>query len=125
MPARAMLSFSVIPFSPAIFPLSFSTSAKGLSVESVLIRSFQGDFDGDGRCDLLLRGEKNTVRVFRGLEDGTFSEKPDIVFPVKIAPKSFHVNTRTPDLNGDGRADLFLHQKSPKVERWDIYLSKE
>ncbi len=107
------------------FPLSFSTSSKGLSVESVLIRSFQGDFNGDGRCDFLLRGDKNTVRVFFGLENGTFSKKPDMVFPVKIAPKCFHVNTRTPDLNGDGRADLFLHQKSPTVERWDIYLSKE
>ncbi len=107
------------------FPLSFSTSAKGLSVESVLIRSFRGDFDGDGRCDFLLRGEKNRVRVFRGLPNGTFSEEPDMVFPVKIVPKCFHVNTRTPDLNGDGRADLYLHQKSPKVERWDIYLSTE
>jgi hypothetical protein len=106
------------------FPLSFSTTEHGMSVESVLIHSFQGDFNGDGRNDLLLRGQKKNLNVFFGREDGTFSEEADMTFEVDIVPDCFSVRTRTEDVNGDGRADIYLHQKSEKTEQWDIYLSR-
>jgi len=106
------------------FPLSFSTTEHGMSVEGVLIHSFSGDFNADGRCDLLLRGDKKNLHVFFGHKDGTFSEEPDMVFEVDILPDSFSIRTRTEDVNGDGRADVYLHQKSQEGERWDLYVSR-
>jgi hypothetical protein len=106
------------------FPLSFSTTPQGISVERVLIHSFRGDFNGDGRCDLLIRGKGDSILVYFGLENGTFSEDPDLTIAVQILDSSFSVTTRTEDVTGDGRADLFLHQKSEEKEHWDLYLSE-
>ncbi len=105
-------------------PLSFTTTSHGISVESVLIQSLRGDFNGDGHNDLLLRGEKKMIHIYFGCEDGTFSKKPDVLFEAELLDSVFQARARTPDLNGDGRADLFLHQKSEDSERWDIYLSQ-
>jgi len=106
------------------FPLSFSTTPKGISVASVLIYSFDGDFNGDSRTDLLLRGDKNRISVFYGFEGQAFATEPSLSFEVAIVPASFLVTTHTGDVTGDGRADLFLHQRSEKEERWDLYMVK-
>lgn len=106
------------------FPLSIFTTPDGISVEGTLILSFEGDFNGDGRNDLLLRGGGRKLHVFYGLEDGTFSEKPDIQIDARFIKDAYKVKTRTEDFNGDGRADVYIHQKSGKAECWDVYVSR-
>lgn len=107
-------------------PLSFATSSKGINVQHMLIYSFRGDFNGDKRCDLLLRGKGNKLNVFFGQKDGSFSDEPDMDFEVEILPSCFSVRTRIIDLNRDGISDLFLYQRASKIEenRYDLYLSK-
>jgi hypothetical protein len=104
-------------------PLSFTTSSQGISVASVMIHSFGGDFNKDGRCDFLLREEKDRIRVYFGQEDGTFSTDANLDYRVEILQDSFAVTSRATDLNGDGIADLYLHQKSAASERWDVYIT--
>ncbi len=108
------------------FPLSFATSSAGIDVQHMLIYSFRGDFNGDKRCDLLLRGKGNMLNVYYGQEEGTFSDEPDMSFEVEIIPSCYSVRTRIVDLNRDGISDLFLYQRSTKVEenRYDLYLSR-
>ncbi|UHQ22679.1 VCBS repeat-containing protein [Lysobacter sp. 5GHs7-4] len=61
-----------------------------------------GDFDGDGRGDLLWLGHRTNgpLYIWRGRADGNFDQL--LVGDLSIA---FEIQG-TPDLNGDGRSDL-------------------
>jgi hypothetical protein len=96
----------------ALFVLSFTgistTSARTYSFgQAVLPAGTQplsiatGDFNGDGKLDLAVaNGTDNTVSVFLGKPDGTFS--PRIDYPTGPQPSSVTVG----DFNGDGNLDI-------------------
>jgi hypothetical protein len=96
----------------ALFVLSFTgistTSAQTFSFgQAVLPAGTQplsiatGDFNGDGKLDLAVaNGTDNTVSVFLGKPDGSFS--PRIDYPTGPQPSSVTIG----DFNGDGNLDI-------------------
>jgi hypothetical protein len=60
-----------------------------------------GDFDGDGRLDLVVANfDSNTVSVMRGLGEGRLAAKVD--YPTGAGPRSVVMG----DVNGDGQLDV-------------------
>ncbi len=79
-------------FLPAV---SYSTPQDALCIA-------QGDFNGDGRADLVVSGE-TSVSVFLGTGDGTFGPA---ITTAPFNPVGFGCNTVIADFNGDGKSDL-------------------
>jgi hypothetical protein len=70
----------------------------------------KGDFNGDGRLDLLVVNRSdNNVAVLLGNGDGSFAEKQRAT----VAQQPFSVNVA--DFNGDGQADLIVASSFSKV----------
>ena len=76
--------------------------------------AFVGDFNGDGKTDLLIHWSTAGYRqllVYKSNGDGTFSEGQNLYStrahnPVSL-PCSFHVG----DVNGDGKDDFIVHYR--------------
>jgi len=71
-----------------------------------------GDFNGDGRDDLLLRNDSGTLAEWLGQANGTFASN-----------KSYNLDLGwhtigTGDFNGDGRDDLILRNDSGTLVEW-------
>jgi hypothetical protein len=68
-----------------------------------------GDFDNDGKPDLLVTCLKGTNRYFKNNGDGTFADKSAAV---GIHQKVYNTQAAAfADLNNDGRLDLVLHNE--------------
>jgi hypothetical protein len=90
---------------------------------------FSGDFDGDGRADFIQLGRGKRVTIHRGRADCSFPAAPDIAFDLREEPRDLSL-VRIRDLDGDGRADLFIVTPQRPAEegfvppvRLDLYLS--
>jgi uncharacterized protein (DUF2141 family) len=68
-----------------------------------------GDFNGDGKLDLVGLGPQFDLEVFLGNGDGTF-QIPTVAYP---AVGNSTVQVITADLNGDGKLDLIALQSFP------------
>jgi hypothetical protein len=99
-----------------LFNAAFLTSL-GHMWESI---SLEGDFNGDGRRDLLFAdGEDHaSVRLFHGRAEG-FSKQADLTFPASLPWNTLLVR----DLNGDGISDLVFDPKLDGGKRV-VYLSE-
>ncbi|MEH0580662.1 FG-GAP-like repeat-containing protein [Streptomyces sp. B21-108] len=74
-----------------------------------------GDFDGDGRGDLLVQDRANTLWRYSGDGTGGFTAR------VKVAAgwgASYNVVTGVGDITGDGRADVIARDASGNVWRY-------
>jgi hypothetical protein len=87
--------------SPGISFLSLSTSATGAALGSIVV----ADFNGDGILDIAGVSAANTVSVYLGNGDGTFTAAPDIPVPYTSTSDSVG-DVVTGDFNGDGIPDL-------------------
>jgi hypothetical protein len=68
-----------------------------------------GDFDNDGKPDLLVTCLKGTNKYFKNMGDGTFAEKS---VEVGLNQKVFNTQAAAfADLNNDGRLDLVLNNE--------------
>ena len=80
--------------------------------------SLNGDFNGDGKKDLLVRdhGHEISVYFFNSRKDG-FSEHADMTFPCPESLDSWRIE----DLNHDGVSDLVIKVREPMA--YHIFLS--
>ena len=77
----------------------------------------QGDFNGDGRPDLLVRRSETQWNIFLSATDGHwFAPQPAMTFD---APAQGYMEIQ--DLNGDGRSDIVWRE--PEARRLSIFIS--
>ncbi|MFN8485917.1 MAG: FG-GAP-like repeat-containing protein [Anaerolineae bacterium] len=84
----------------------------------------QGDFDGDGRLDLVCYQNSTwDFRLARGVVNGilTFDAVSSDVGDIPMTPGFFAYAAATADYNGDGRADLAVYNANANA--WDIRIS--
>lgn len=85
---------------------------------------FDGDFDGDGRLDLLSLIPEEGMRIYRGIRRGGFLRKSDFDFESKpFFQFSFPVSNALEmgDFNQDGRCDLAFFRNG----ELHLFLSQE
>ena len=74
-----------------------------------------GDFDGDGRVDILWRNDSGTVQEWLGQPDGSFASNID---HVDVNPGlGWHIQG-TGDFNGDGRSDILWRNDQGTLREW-------
>ena len=73
-----------------------------------------GDFNGDGRDDILWRKDDGTVGNWLGTASGGFAINGSLLSPVAT---SWHI-VGTGDYNGDGRADILWRSDGGGVSDW-------
>ncbi len=77
----------------------------------------QGDFNGDGRPELLVKRSQTQWNIFFSTTDGRwFAPQPAMTFNAP-ARGDYEIQ----DLNGDGRADIIWHE--PEEHRLSIFMS--
>jgi FG-GAP-like repeat len=81
--------------------------------------SLNGDFNGDGKKDLLVRDDKDKISVyfFNSRETG-FSTRADLEFPCPEPMDWWQIR----DLNGDGISDLIVKLKDKDLFR--VFISQ-
>lgn len=92
-------------------PLAFTTTERGFQIGTTALATFDGDFDADGRRDLLQRVGPAALGIFRGKPGGGFSDEPDRLIGVPQFSSHRFVIPLVTDLDADGRADVVLHYR--------------
>ena len=109
---------------------NFSTSKQITLPENLKINGHEhklhiGDFDGDGRDDILAQQKDDRVsRIFFADENGNFStsnmEKLPANFELRTGRTTLHIG----DFDGDGIDDFLRHKKQESGPENTIFLSK-
>ena len=92
-------------------------AALGLSIvfsaPEILGRGTTGDFDADGRAELLLRHQGNAAWVYYDIEDGV-GRRQELALHVPDADRF----AALADLNGDGRDDVLVRSYETHAWSW-------
>lgn len=96
-----------IPATPGTFHFLEQPQAATLAVPAP-VRTLTGDFDGDGRMDLIWNHLGATNELYLGLSngDGTFSFTTPVQHPLTPVDGWGVYGVQVADLDGDGRTDL-------------------
>ncbi len=88
-------------------PLSMYATRDDFSIDTPFFPNVEGDFNRDGRRDLVIKRTRTVLAVYPGTDRGVFAGTPLVELPVDALydKTSIHVA----DLNGDGLSDLILH----------------
>jgi hypothetical protein len=108
-------------------PLLFKSTGDRFNVGTSFVASVSGDFNNDGRKDVLYRIEDDELGLFYGRKDRKgFPDDPSAKLKVRDVSGYRFLMADVPDLNGDGRSDVVLKYYSwdRKSDRVSIYLSK-
>ncbi len=92
-------------------PLAFTNTEQGFSIGSGAIVTFDGDYDGDGRRDLLQRVGPTVLGIWNGRADRAYPEAPDRKVRIPSVENYRFVLPYVTELNDDGRSDLLLHYR--------------
>jgi hypothetical protein len=105
-------------------PILFASGRSGLSVGTSAVISVSGDFDGDGRQDLLLRSANDRVAVYKN-GGRSFAEDPTFEITVTGMDGYRFIEPRCADLDGDGLSDLVLSYYSwdGEADRMSVIMS--
>ncbi len=107
-------------------PLILSASHQMLKIETPHLLNFAGDFNRDGRKDMLFKSAPDRLTVNFGTSEGVFTEDD----PLEIATvdtSAFSSSQPTvADINGDGLSDLVLYHRDFTSEKHliEVLLSK-
>ena len=74
-----------------------------------------GDFNGDGRDDILWQNDNGTIRDWLGQADGSFLSNIDVV---NFVPGAGWQIAGTGDFNGDGRSDILARNTDGTITDW-------
>jgi hypothetical protein len=74
-----------------------------------------GDFDGDGRCDVIWRNDNGTFTTWLGQADGGFVSND--ANSMAVLPTEWQV-AGTGDFNGDGRDDILWRHSNGSFTNW-------
>lgn len=92
-------------------PLAFSNTDEGFSIGSGVVVTFDGDYDGDGRRDMLQRVGPTTLGIWSGRPNRVYAEAPDRRVRIPSVEHYRFVLPYVTELNGDGRSDVLLHYR--------------
>ncbi len=107
-------------------PILFSSSSRGVNIGTSAVVTVEGDWNGDGRNDLMLRGDERSLSVYAGIPGG-FSDSPTLTMAVTAMDGYRFLEPLPQDLNGDGISDLILTYFSwdAKGDRLSVLLSQK
>jgi ELWxxDGT repeat protein len=87
------------------------------------------DFNGDGKPDLVLEldaatvGASETLQVFLGVGDGSFTEGASLTYGPQTAGSALNISgLATGDVNNDGRADIVISRDVLLRDRTSVFL---
>jgi len=108
-------------------PTSFNLTQTSLNTSSAVqgFLGFQlGDFNGDGKTDILTYGDTAPNALYLSNGDGSFT--PSTAF--NLGSTSLHLHSGTKgfqlgDFNGDGKTDILAYDRSNTTSNNAVYLS--
>ena len=90
----------------------FEREEIGLASAKLIRAAVIGDFNGDGRPDLITAGREGSVMLRHGNADGRFSNDGRRIFGPEADLRE-PMSITAGDINGDGRLDVWLAQYRP------------
>ncbi|HYE99212.1 MAG TPA: VCBS repeat-containing protein [Planctomycetota bacterium] len=106
-------------------PFSFQVSRESATLDLVFRPNFQGDFDGDGRRDMLVLADARTLQIYRGVKDQLVGKEPTGAITIDPPDGTLLTEPFVADLNGDGVSDLLLKHKLPERHVLELKLSRK
>ncbi len=112
------------PGATEIFPTTTTFTASAF-VQGAAV----ADFNGDGKPDLVLEldaatvGASETLQVFLGVGDGSFTEGASLTYGPQTAGSALNISgLATGDVNNDGRADIVISRDVELRDRTSVFL---
>lgn len=89
-------------------PFTFQATRETADIDLTFRPNFKADLDGDGRRDLIVEKDPNTLQVYYGAPQGLVRKVPGGVIPIQPPPGAALTQIFVSDFNGDRRSDLML-----------------
>jgi len=97
----------------------------GFSVDPSILIHYHGDYDGDGRADLLLLEEPDRLAIHLARPEGTYAGEPDRRVGIPDSSGTRRISESVQDVDGDGRSDVYLrYQGADGSERGLLLLTR-